>query len=490
MIENQSNTGSGDVYDLCVVLAPVLQKGNYDRALALATLALVHADHSRYVEFAHAMVGIPHGAEKIVKALEENFSLGNSISAEDLYNAVEPAPLALLLWLDALLSFGYEGMVGYPESVYRGDVLTVDIDDTDRNELHLPSAFNSVFLCQRLKEASQAPIQSQLPDPARYAQNWHVIPDTPNLAQAARKIAVYRPDSVFQAACKTLRAREGIRIYLAEFKTTPEFDSRIHAGANCKIWSAKALRNVDKLVVEARGHLERAATLRADVVVFPELTVPPPILNTASDWLSAQPACNDESAHVIQWVVAGSFHVTTLETSPPYNVACVLDRVGNKVVFNGKFGLDVWSQAKLTSVDLNSTPLPHIVEGNERGKTLKLLHTPLGLQGLAICLDLAQFGAMDSVPLEHIPLRWLWVPSLSNSVHAHQERAKVLCLQRRITIVCANQAQANFGEGHTLGGKMCQSFVWENVNRSSAAVSELADGDSWRFVVAAQDSVK
>jgi hypothetical protein len=89
------------------------------------------------------------------------------------------------------------------------------------------------------------------------------------------------------------------------------------------------------------------------------------------------------------------------------------------------------------------------------------------MQAIAICLDLAQQAASDCVPWEHLPVRWLWAPSLSATAKPHRARAEQLCKQRLTTVACVNQAKASFGArpgtaaNVELDGEHCQSFVVE-----------------------------
>lgn len=77
---------------------------------------------------------------------------------------------------------------------------------------------------------------------------------------------------------------------------------------------------------------------------------------------------------------------------------------------------------------------------------------------------------------EKVPVRWLWVPSMSQTVRAPQSHSASICLQRLTTVACANQGHADFGSNLALSGETGQSFVWSNRERSSAKVEPLQSG--------------
>ena len=75
-----------------------------------------------------------------------------------------------------------------------------------------------------------------------------------------------------------------------------------------------------------------------------------------------------------------------------------------------------------------------IQEGNKPGDLLTLIPTPIGTHAIAICLDLAQAATSNETALKRVPVRWLWVPSMSASVSARLAQSRTLCVQRLITI--------------------------------------------------------
>lgn len=245
------------VRSLCRQLLPLLHRGSFDRALALAALVLVHADHAAYVDRSRAALNAQPSLLDVVAALDQAFETSEpSVDPAQLQALLAKAPLALLQWLDARLLLSSVGACGYSEWVYANDVIEVSISDTERTALKLPSAFARVFLCRRQPGAAIAPVQTQHPDPDRHTPHWHVIPDTPDLAQPSRRVLVDLPDLTFVAACQALTNRGVLRLYLAEYLSLPTFDSHLSGKPGCQGWLANGLHNVDQIHLETIEHLE------------------------------------------------------------------------------------------------------------------------------------------------------------------------------------------------------------------------------------------
>lgn len=92
-----------------------------------------------------------------------------------------------------------------------------------------------------------------------------------------------------------------------------------------------------------------------------------------------------------------------------------------------------FSHRKLTAVALSAAG---VVEGNQVGTGLTLVGTPCGVRSVIICLDLCQDAATDRLPLDRLPIDWLWVPSLSAHTTAHRARAAALSARRPSRQAC------------------------------------------------------
>ncbi len=461
---------------LCGEIAPLVTVGAYADALALAVLCFVYADTSWYGRALRDAKAKQVRVEEYSDGLMERFSIGTAVSAPQLEDALRPSPLSVLHWLDRMLATRPGEGIGFGDSAYLGDVLRVEIADATRVRFELPRGLERVYLCRNIgKHWPKSPVERQGFGPNLYTPNWHVMADMPDAKQSGRKVAVYAPSPTFQQACEALSAKQGISIYLAEFETQPDFDSCFVAAAEGQVWTASGLRNEGSIIVEVEQHLQRALRLKADVVIFPELTFPPEVHKAASNWLCEQPGNDSDETHRIQWVVAGSFHFPLNSLFANQNL--VLDRIGNVVTMHGQSPEQKWAQKKLTSVELVV-----VREGIHLGDTIMVAHTALGMQAVVICLDLAQTAVLDKVPLEMLPLRWLWVPSMSDGVSGHQARARELAVNRTITVICANQARAKFSDALLLEGEMSQSFVLGATNAPPGGGAQSQQGTNWKLL--------
>jgi predicted amidohydrolase len=459
---------------LCAEIAPLLSRGEYSPALAYAVLSCVYLDGALYTRALHAAKFAPVSIEASSENLIAMFPIDSSVDAASLEQELRKSPLSVLLWLDHMLTTSQPiESAGYASYVYLGDVIVVEIDEATRGRLALPDDLERAYLCRNIGiHWPPSPVEQKKLSPNAFTPHWHVVAERPDLRQPSRMVEVHVPNATFQQACTALAKKRIINLYLAEFNATPDFDSHFFGSGSVPIWTAKGLQNQAQIILEVREHLERARERKADVVIFPELTFPPDVIQATSDWLNAQPGNDDDGESCIQWVVAGSFHCPAGATV--VNQSLLLDRFGN-VVTMGAFNPAIeWAQEKLTSVSLRV-----VNEGNEPSETILLAHTPLGMQAVVICLDLAQGATLDKVGLELLPLRWLWVPSMSEKVNAHYLHVRELAINRRITVVCANQGQAKFSEKISLNGTMLQSFVAEPLDPGAGTFG--ADGPNWSF---------
>lgn len=198
--------------------------------------------------------------------------------------------------------------------------------------------------------------------------------------------------------------------------------------------------------------LGAASRVGLGLVVLPELTVDTSVRMRLQEWL------RETRPHSMRLIAAGSFH----EPGPPArNVARLLDHTGRELL----------AQCKLQPMRVGPDSAP-VDEGVEGGHRLVLLSTPIGLIGLAICLDFCDEGDSTVAELWRLAgAEVMLVPSMGSETtnHAHERRARELVRHHAtVTIVASqhpeqNQArglfwQPNGAEGHsepTIVGALC-----------------------------------
>lgn len=168
--------------------------------------------------------------------------------------------------------------------------------------------------------------------------------------------------------------------------------------------------------------MERARQAKADVVVFPELTMPKGCVETLRKWLMRE-------SHSLSWVVAGSFHVQ--DGGRCFNRSLVLDGQGNEILS--------WDKLLPFHKPAHGKH-PEIRENIERGTQVRLLATPLGLISTPICRDLGEETDGVRLPWMQIPVDFLFVPSMGyeTTLSAHKSMASKLFRHGVVTLV-ANQ---------------------------------------------------
>lgn len=472
-----------DIDALCGVIASLVVAEDFARALAVCVVALIYRDLSEYTRLSQEALAAAPGIEATVVQLndvlaDDRLSVGGAVLLASL---VQHNPLALLTWLDRLLHTSAAGSGDYPEWVYGGDVLAVSLSSAERQVLGVRAELSTVYLCRARSHRSLAPVSRQHVAEGYYLFHWQVVPEVPHVGQRSRKVVIGTPDESFAARCAAIGRRGSVRIYVAEFDPPPVFDSCWVEGESTTGWYAKGIQNAGDIVARALDHLGRATTLEADVVVFPELTFPLVVREAVSDWLSLHAEVDGEG-HGIDLVISGSFHDEGRSSARarPANRAAALNKFGDVIKLDVGTQPTPFEQVKLTAVDYLAEL--KIYEASVKGKRLVLSTSPLGIHAMAICLDLAQVANADQVPLAGLPIRWLWVPSMSPKVDSHQRRAQMLCLHHTVTVACANQGVADFGGA--VGrppGESGASFVWMNKARSSTALQAVDSAEDWKL---------
>jgi hypothetical protein len=459
---------------LCVAVVAYVVAGNLCKALAACVAVLVLDDKSVYTRLSHASLSADPSVDQVVDSLDSLLHGGHFGAADSnkVFALTGHAPVSLIRWLDRLAHVSSGEAVGVAEWVYGGDVICVVFSDDERAALSLPAELATLYLARSRSHRSLAPIASSHVSPGYFLDHWEVAPQVPKRDMRERTVYVGAADESFSSACAQIGKEGVLRVFLAEFESPPEFNSQWVRGGGSEGaagWCALGLHNEESIKQEAIAHLSAAVDAGADVVVFPELTITESIRSAISDWLSANVRI-DDVRYGLKFVVCGSFHVGggTKTGGRPWNRSVVLNRFGDAVTLGREAQVVPLDQAKLTSVDYSK--IKGIYEANEKGRELLLCATPLGIHAVAICLDLAQGAEADQTALQSLPIRWLWVPSLSPQIKEHQAQSVNLCKQRTVTVACANQATADFGGAvGIVPGKVLASFVWCNKDRSSCA---------------------
>lgn len=443
---------------LCRLVVRLVRAGRCHQALAYASLTICWVDggaYSNLINSAGLDLGtVAAGADAIDDAFDRRL--------KGLVRLMTSTPLSMLYWLARRInSLPSDAPHIFRPDGYPVDVFIYEIAPPLARRLGFPDYWRKVFLWPTAHRRSRrARIAMQALSQQRFAPDWHVMPNVPDQNQRTRTVQVAGVRGPFREDCLRIRERGRMRIYVVEFDTTPVFVGQLSGDAG-KCWNALALANEDAMVEEAGIHIERAAEMGADVVIFPELTVNPEVRQSISDALHAQSL--DSS---ISLVIAGSFHEAISDGLPAKNVTYALDRHGNAVQVASEVQEGNQSKTKDWHHE-KQNPVNFVDEGGELilhenlqpGSELLLVHTPLGLQGIVNCLDLAQAAAISTLRLELIPTSLLWVPSMDGSVSAHLKHAVTLQLNHNTIVTCSNQSSARFSEKHEIKETAGLSFV-------------------------------
>jgi len=456
--------------NLCQIIASYLEDGRDSRALALAMAFLVFDDEAAYSNQSSAHESGPSVAQALQAVSQAESELGSKgvIDSKWLLAAFKASPFSMLTWLDRRLATAEGTTSMIPASLSARDVETIVFTRPELDAVGVNTTLHTLYVFPKLPVTFRAPAQTQTHDMGRFLIFWEVLPHIVDANKRSRMVIARSATSDFRNGFRRPLEGSTLRVYLAEFLVVPEFDSRWQQGPKWKIWTANGLLNERAIDDIAREHVRRAASLKADVVVFPELTITPTTLSSIQRELQSLAVATPGSAPCM--VVGGSFHIP--DGKMIRNRSVVLDGAGKSV----------WTHDKLTQVELTG---PMIQEGNRPGDILTLIPTPIGTHAIAICLDLAQAATSNETALKRVPVRWLWVPSMSASVSAHLAQSRTLCVQRLITVCCANQSQAIFDDEVALGKVAGLSFAWVNERNSSAAARALtgasgeAEGALW-----------
>lgn len=230
-------------------------------------------------------------------------------------------------------------------------------------------------------------------------------------------IAVMAAPRRVRASCAAWLQRGRVRIWVGDFPDGIRPDW-LPESAECPGW--RAVRLADDAGTRRSGlltMLDAAAAAEADLVVLPELCLPPDLQAEVENWLDAH-------AHPFGLVLPGTFH----EAQGP--------RFFNRARLRDGIGATVLEHRKLKSACFDGRP-----EQIEGGGRLDLLDTPLGLFAIPICLDYCEVGIPFPELWQRLGLEWALVPAFGpdSSVRAHARRAKEMAGFFATVTVLANQ---------------------------------------------------
>lgn len=166
--------------------------------------------------------------------------------------------------------------------------------------------------------------------------------------------------------------------------------------------------------------LRAAQRAKAQILVLPELSLTPALLEKLSGWLLAQ------NGHPFRLIAAGSYHHLDTHGELARNRMTVLDRRGETL-----FHHDKWFEFSN--------------QGRERictGKTLQLLLAPPGLLSFAICKD---FCEADGFDWKTLPLDGLCVASMGGetTLTAHRAAARTMKLSGARVLLANNTEESD-----------------------------------------------
>ncbi len=192
-------------------------------------------------------------------------------------------------------------------------------------------------------------------------------------------------------------------------------------------WSTRALTDSEGRWRSLQGSLEQAAAEKADIVIFPELTLCPDLRRRVSQWL------NENPEHPFSLILPGTFHEE--QGSGVYNYGELFSRTG----------LAMLSHRKMVPYEKDSKP-----ERIDAGNRIEILDTPLGLLAMPICLDFCDERSPFGYLWDDLGLDWILVPAFGNaaSLSAHQRRAENLRRAHGTVSVVANQDPQGRSQHH------------------------------------------
>lgn len=188
-----------------------------------------------------------------------------------------------------------------------------------------------------------------------------------------------------------MRARGHVRVATTSFGDGAEIEWNDHAAVSVPTAGDRA-RNLGKAI-------EDAARGGVDILVAPELTVPP----GARDQVLSE--LRWASGRQLALLVPGSFHERVADRT--VNRALLADGKGNVLLEHLKLAMFGENDGWLESISL--------------GDEIRVVVTPIGTVAIAICKDFCDYFV--GRVWEQLQVEWLLVPAYGRGANAHEEAA-------------------------------------------------------------------
>jgi predicted amidohydrolase len=212
------------------------------------------------------------------------------------------------------------------------------------------------------------------------------------------------------------------------------------ADGSCIEWcrddrSARAVPAAEQRTTALSQALRDAAAAGVDLLIAPELTVPP----EHRARLFAELRSGGRTAPRVALALLGSFHERRVDrhgSERVYNVAILVDGFGNQVVEHRKL-VPFGDHGEV------GAPTPEAISV---GHEITLVQTPIGLVAVAICKDFCDVH-VGTVWRELQP-EWLLVPAYGDGATAHQRAAHAIALvSATVTVVAHEPKHSEAGAG-------------------------------------------
>jgi hypothetical protein len=224
-------------------------------------------------------------------------------------------------------------------------------------------------------------------------------------------------------ACADILSRSSLKVAVARFddKVTELFTR----DRSCNHFHMDGLDPIDSRMCSAQAAISLARTNHADLLVFPELTLPAKLQHALAEQLMDEAA--DPDVHQIPFILLGSFHEAL--DGKLINRARLVSQDGSnllltdkrfKVTFRFDDDPEEWGEA------LQAAPAPFGV-----------LPLDIGLLATTICKD-AFDGPIPPVVLAIGP-DWLLIPSMTNHLGPHRQKTADLRRGFGTVSIVANQ---------------------------------------------------
>ncbi len=351
-----------------------------------------------------------------------NLLMKNDLSAAEIENALEHAPLSLIFALDSLAENQSTPEVGKTDISSR----KFRFEIVNGQKLHI------VYVVKDVWRASNVATLGQSHSPRQYHPNFLIFYENFDPGAGSRALNVQRSQRFNSFIDGLLESQDRLNVYLAEFPDPPCLT--LTGGLNAskkKLFKVDGLTNETEICIAVKNHLDRAKVMGCNVAVFPELCMPAECIETVRQWFAKQ----TESELSLKFVVAGSFHVKDGEKFK--NVCSVILSDGTELEELKQHKLMSFSDAYYVE-DIDTFP-----------PTVKILRSGIGLHASSICIDLAS-ELPTRIPYNQIPLSWLWVPSMSGSASALASASTAPNLSNGTSTICANQNCYKEAESHHL----------------------------------------